>query len=164
MKEQFFKIASRYAEDNERTFIIAIDGIDHAARAGFLEETFLATLPDPEYIPSNVKILLAGQPKEDYKNYPLWLFEELKNVKKIIVPPLQVSDILTLVEDKMPEKNAVYKQQISNLIGKYAQGNTLAAIFAVHEAMQQSDPVKLEEQLKNRKLSGNIQELSLIHI
>lgn len=24
--------------------------------------------------------------------------------------------------------------------------------------MQQSDPVKLEEQLKNRKLSGNIQE------
>lgn len=158
MKEQFFKIASRYAEDNERTFIIAIDGIDHAARAGFLEETFLATLPDPEYIPSNVKILLAGQPKEDYKNYPLWLFEELKNVKEIIVPPLQVSDILTLVEDKMPEKNAVYKQQISNLIGKYAQGNTLAAIFAVHEAMQQSDPVKLEEQLKNRKLSGNIQE------
>lgn len=158
MKEQFFKIASRYAEDNERTFIIAIDGIDHAARAGFLEETFLATLPDPEYIPSNVKILLAGQPKEDYKNYPLWLFEELKNVKEIIVPPLQVSDILTLVEDKMPEKNAVNKQQISNLIGKYAQGNTLAAIFAVHEAMQQSDPVKLEEQLKNRKLSGNIQE------
>ena len=158
MKEQFFKIASRYAEDNERTFIIAIDGIDHAARAGFLEETFLATLPDPEYIPSNVKILLAGQPKEDYKNYPLWLFEELKNVKEIIVPPLQVSDILTLVEDKMPEKNAVYKQQISNLIGKYAQGNTLAAIFAVHEAIQQSDPVKLEEQFKNRKLSGNIQE------
>lgn len=158
MKEQFFKIASRYAEDNERTFIIAIDGIDHAARAGFMEETFLATLPDPEYIPSNVKILLAGQPKEDYKNYPLWLFEELKNVKEIIVSPLQVSDILTLVEDKMPEKNAVYKQQISNLIGKYAQGNTLAAIFAVHEAMQQSNPVKLEEQLKNRKLSGNIQE------
>lgn len=158
MKEQFFNIASRYAADNDSTFIIAIDGIDHAARAGFLEETFLATLPNPEYIPSNVKILLAGQPKENYKNYPLWLFEDLQEVKEIVVPLLQVSDILTLVEDKLPEKSSVYKQQIANLIEKYAQGNTLAAIFAVYEAMQQPDPVELEKRLQNRKLSGNIQE------
>lgn len=158
MKEQFFNIASRYAEDMGSTFVIAIDGIDHAARAGFPEETFLATLPDPEYIPSNVKILLAGQPKEDYKNYPLWLFGDLQEVKEIVVPPLQISDILTLVEDKMPEKSSIYKQQIANLIGKYAQGNTLAAIFAVYEAIQQPDPVELEKRLQNRKLSGNIQE------
>lgn len=158
MKKSFFKIAYRYAEDNKRPFIIAIDGIDHAARAGFVEETFLSTLPDPEYIPSNVKILLAGQPKEDYNNYPLWLFKESKDVKEIVVPSLQPSDILSLVEDKMPEQNTVYKNQISNLIEKYAQGNTLAAIFAVHEAIHQSDPVELEKQLQNRKLSGNIQE------
>lgn len=158
MKEQFFKIASMYAVDNNSTFIIAIDGIDHAARAGFPEETFLSTLPNPEYIPANIKILLAGQPKEDYKNYPLWLFERSENVKEVVVPPLQEPDILTLVEDKMPEKNSVYKQQIANLIGKYAQGNTLAAIFAVYEAVQHSDPVELEKQLQNRRLSGNIQE------
>ena len=158
MKENFFDIASRYAEDIGTTFIIAIDGIDHAARAGFVEETFLATLPNPEYIPANVKILLAGQPKEDYRNYPLWLFENSQNVKEIHVPPLQLSDILALVGDRMPEKSFSYKQQIANLIGKYAQGNTLAAIFAVYEAIQQPDPVELERRLKNRKLSGNIQE------
>lgn len=158
MKENFFDIASRYAEDIGAKFIIAIDGIDHAARAGFVEETFLATLPNPEYIPTNVKILLAGQPKEDYRNYPLWLFENSQNVKEIHVPPLQLSDILALVGDRMPEKSFSYKQQIANLIGKYAQGNTLAAIFAVYEAVQQPDPMELERRLKNRKLSGNIQE------
>ncbi len=158
MKEQFFKIASKYAEDNNSTFIIAIDGIDHAARAGFPEETFLPTLPAPEYIPANIKIFLAGQPKEDYKNYPLWLFEKSEWVKEVAVPSLQAADILTLVENKIPEKNSVYKQQIANLIGRYAQGNTLAAIFAVQEAIQHPNPVDFEKQLQNRKLSGNIQE------
>ena len=158
MRVKFFDIASQYAEDIKSTFIIAIDGIDHAARAGFIEETFLASLPNPEYIPSNVKILLAGQPKEDYKNYPLWLFENSQDVKEIVVPPLQTSDILTLVEDKMSEKSHIYKQQIANLIGKYAHGNTLAAIFAVYEAMQQPNLIELEKHFQNRKLSGNIQE------
>ena len=63
MREHFFKIASKYAADNNSIFVIAIDGIDHAARAGYTSETFLASLPNPEYVPSNVKILLAGQPK-----------------------------------------------------------------------------------------------------
>src|SRR5699024_8289448 len=66
--------------------------------------------------------------------------------------------ILALVGDRVPEKSFSYKQQIANLIGKYAQGNTLAAIFAVYEAIQQPDPVELERRLKNRKLRGNIQE------
>lgn len=98
------------------------------------------------------------QPKEDYRNYPLWLFENSQDVKEIHVPPLQLSDILTLVEDRMSEKSFTYKQQIADLIAKYAQGNTLAAIFAVYEAIQQPDPVELEKRFKNRKLSGNIQE------
>ena len=158
MREQFFKIASKYATDNNSIFIIAIDGIDHAARAGYASETFLESLPNPEYVPHNVKILLAGQPKEAYKNYPLWLYEKSNNFKEIFVPPLQIDDILGLVKSKFPEKNSIYQQQLAGLIGKYAQGNTLAAIFAVYEAIQHPDPVELEKQLQNRKLGGNIQE------
>ncbi|WP_251392372.1 hypothetical protein [Mediterraneibacter agrestimuris] len=158
MREQFFKIASKYAADNNSIFVIAIDGIDHAARAGYTSETFLASLPNPEYVPSNVKILLAGQPKEAYKNYPLWLYEKSDNLKEIFVPPLQIDDILELVKSKFPEKTLIYQQQLTGLIDKYAQGNTLAAIFAVHEAIHHPDPVELEKQLQNRKLGGNIQE------
>ena len=158
MREHFFKIASKYAADNNSIFVIAIDGIDHAARAGYTSETFLASLPNPEYVPSNVKILLAGQPKEAYKNYPLWLYEKSDNLKEVFVPPLQIDDILELVKSKFPEKTLIYQQQLTGLIDKYAQGNTLAAIFAVHEAIQHPDPVELEKQLQNRKLGGNIQE------
>ena len=60
MKKHFFEIASAYARDTGCTFVIAIDGIDHAARAGIVSETFLATLPRPEYIPDNIKLLISG--------------------------------------------------------------------------------------------------------
>lgn len=76
MKKQFFEIASAYARDTGCTFVIAIDGIDHAAHAGIVSETFLATLPRPEYIPDNIKLLISGQPQEFYLNYPLWLKEK----------------------------------------------------------------------------------------
>ena len=61
MKTRFFEIASAYAKDTGCTFVIAIDGIDHAARAGIISETFLATLPRPEYIPDNIKLFISGQ-------------------------------------------------------------------------------------------------------
>ena len=36
MKKRFFEIASAYARDTGCTFVVAIDGIDHAARAGIV--------------------------------------------------------------------------------------------------------------------------------
>ena len=74
LRSEFFRIAAEYAQDENSLFIVAIDGIDHAARANVSENTFLSALPNPEYLPENVKIVIAGQPKEDYRNYPEWLF------------------------------------------------------------------------------------------
>lgn len=158
MKRRFFEIASSYASDHNRNFVIAVDGIDHAARAGHINQTFLPTLPDPEYIPSNVKILLAGQPKEDYSDYPAWLFSERDDVKEIKVPCIQENDVLSLVKAKFPGMHGENQIQMSKLIAKYAEGNTLAAIFAVHEALQRPNIHELEKQFQHRKLSGNIQE------
>lgn len=157
-RSEFFRIASAYAKDENRRFVFAIDGIDHAARAGIVEETFLTTLPNPEYIPENVKILIAGQPKEDYKNYPNWLYEGAPSVKEYHVPDIQPSDIDLLVDEKCDNFSNSIKPIVSRIICKYADGNTLAAVFAVQEAMYSTDPSSLEERLKSRKLSGNIQE------
>lgn len=84
MKDRFFEIASKYALDEKTIFVVAIDGIDHAARAGEGIDTFLNTLPNPAYIPKNVKLLIAGQPEEGYEQYPYWLFDEDDNVKKLM--------------------------------------------------------------------------------
>ncbi|MDU5149825.1 MAG: hypothetical protein E6215_06075 [Anaerococcus prevotii] len=157
-KNEFFRIASDFAKDRNRIFVLAIDGLDHAARSGVIDETFLPTLPNPEYIPDNVKIIIAGQPKEDYRNYPYWLYQNSQNVKEYVVPNIQPIDIEKLVNERCNHYNSNNKKNVSNIISKYAGGNTLAAIFAVHEAMNCSDPLILEERLKYRKLSGNIQE------
>ena len=154
----FFRIASEYASARGRSFIVAIDGIDHAARAANIENTFLSTLPNPEFIPSNVKIVIAGQPKSAYRNYPDWLFQNTSDVFEIDVPPLQTEDIQSLVDARFPDESSDYRMQLTGLISKYAEGNTLAAIFAVYEAVQEPILFKLEERLKKRKLSGNIQE------
>ncbi|MCR8969792.1 hypothetical protein [Facklamia sp. 7083-14-GEN3] len=157
-KKEFFRIASEYAKDRKRIFVIAVDGLDHAARAGVIEETFLSTLPNPEYIPDNVKIIIAGQPKEDYRNYPDWLYTDSHNIKEYVVPDIQPGDIEELVNERCNNFSASNKLIVSDIICRYAGGNTLSAIFAVHESLNCSNPTSFEERLESRKLSGNIQE------
>lgn len=133
LRSEFFRIAAEYAQDENSLFIVAIDGIDHAARANVSENTFLSALPNPEYLPENVKIVIAGQPKEDYRNYPEWLFNnEMGYVKEIHVPSILKSDIYSLVENKFPEMDNVFKNQLTNVVCRYADGNTLSAIFIAH--------------------------------
>lgn len=158
MKTCFFEIASTYAKDTGCTFVVAIDGIDHAARAGVVSETFLTTLPRPEYIPDNVKLLISGQPQESYKNYPLWLKGKDNNVKRLDVPGIERRDILSLVTQKISNTRSCEYNAITDIIEKYSENNTLAAIFAVYEASQCSTAIELEEKLSDRKLSGNIEE------
>lgn len=158
MKTRFFEIAAKYARDTSSIFVIAIDGIDHAARAGIISETFLATLPRPEYIPDNVKLLISGQPQESYPSYPLWLKKKDNNVKRLDVPGIERDDILSLVVQKISDTRSSEYNAITDIIEKYSEKNTLAAIFAVYEAGQCANAMELEKNLLDRKLSGNIEE------
>lgn len=158
MKTRFFEIASLYAKDTECTFAVAIDGIDHAARAGIISETFLSTLPRPEYIPDNIKLLISGQPQESYPNYPLWLKRKNDKVKLLDVPGVERGDILSLVTQKISDTRSIEYNAVTDIIEKYAERNTLAVIFAVYEASQCADVMELERKLSERKLSGNIEE------
>lgn len=157
-RKEFLRIASEYAQDEHRVFVIAVDGLDHAARAGCVENTFLPTLPHPDYIPDGIKFLVAGQPKEDYQKYPIWLKQQSSFVKEFMIPGIQASDIHDLVEDKCCSLSVDSRQLITKIVCKYAEGNTLSAIFAVHEATQNGNPVEVEKNLRQRHLSGNIQE------
>ena len=158
MKTRFFEIASNYAKDTGCTFVVAIDGIDHAARAGIITDTFLATLPRPEYIPDNIKLLISGQPQESYPNYPLWLKRTDDNVKTLDVPGIEREDILSLVAQKISATRNSEYNAITDVIERYSEKNTLAAIFAVYEASQCADVIELARRLSDRNLSGNIEE------
>lgn len=158
MKKRFFEIASRYAIEEGITFVVAIDGIDHAARAGVGVETFLNTLPNPIYIPQNVKLLIAGQPEDGYAEYPRWIKEECEGVKKIEVPGIMNEDILMLVSNKITEDRKAEYAAIVDVIERIAKGNTLSAIFAVYEASMCSNVLELERRLTDRKLHINVEE------
>lgn len=118
----------------------------------------MVTLPRPEYIPDNVKLLISGQPQESYPNYPLWLKRKDDNVKRLDVPGIERGDILSLVTQKISDTRRSEYNAITDIVEKYSEKNTLAAIFAVYEASQCADAMELERKLSDRKLSGNIEE------
>lgn len=150
MKKRFFEIASAYARDTGCTFVVAIDGIDHAARAGIVSETFLVTLPRPEYIPDNVKLLISGQPQESYPNYPLWLKRKDDNVKRLrgiyhllhIYPELVVKveeywdefhyrakEWMLMVYELLTETKVMDKVLLESLVTKHINDSDFNAAF-----------------------------------
>ena len=159
-RNEFLRIAAEVSLDDNRVFVVAVDGIDHAARAGSNIKTFLSSLPDPEFIPNNVKFLISGQPKENYSNYPMWIYDGCNDdICEIKVPSIQRQDIKGLVYEHFHEQHDNnYIDRLTELIDRYSGGNTLAAIFAVHEALKCQTLTELEQIFINRKLSGNIND------
>lgn len=76
--------------------VIAVDGIDHAARTG-KKNTFLKTFPSPNRLPDGVVFLLAGQPYSNNPEYPLWL--DGNDVITKAVSALDCDDIKQLLTD-----------------------------------------------------------------
>ena len=103
-------------------------------------------------------MLISGQPQESYPNYPLWLKRKDDNVKRLDVPGIERGDILSLVTQKISDTRRSEYNAITDIVEKYSEKNTLAAIFAVYEASQCADAMELERKLSDRKLSGNIEE------
>lgn len=97
IRNHTLRLAQELSNINQRPTVIAIDGIDHAARAGYIshkhESTFLPWLVHPEEVPSGVLFLLAGQPPEGYPAYPQWLKEDRAEVLHLEVPVVTEDDI-----------------------------------------------------------------------
>jgi hypothetical protein len=159
MRAKFLMIAECFGKDRGRPVIVAIDGIDHAARAGASINTFLETLINPEYITDNIKFFISGQPIEAYPNYPRWLKKNNGFISYFEVPSIQEDDILLLIQSQ--NKMAIPKEDYSilaKLIYEFSEGNTLSAIFAVYEAKDSFSINEIKKKLLDRKLSGNITE------
>lgn len=158
-KSEFLRISNEFAKDRRRKFIIAVDGIDHAARAGVKTETFLETLIDPEYIPENIKFFISGQPIDAYPTYPIWLKNNSGNVKQFSVPQIEQDDIIKLL---LTNENIKIQSQEINVLAKLifdvAQGNTLSALFGVLEAQFCTNIKEIQSKLAQHKLSGNLSE------
>lgn len=154
IRDEVMRLSSALALEVGAVTVIAIDGIDHAARTGE-NNTFLRTLIPPEGVPQNVCFLIAGQPIHQYDDYPDWLSDH-QRVCMVEVPHLEEDDVRQLYDSANVEIPKDSMDAAIKLISRTVAGNTLAAIFAVHEAKKCNDIEELERLLDSKQLSSGI--------
>ena len=154
IRSEVLRLSDALASETGVITVIAIDGIDHAARAGG-SNTFLNTLIPPEGVPENVCFLIAGQPIYQYAQYPDWL-ADAQRVLKIEVPPIGEDDIRQLYDNANINIPKDSTEAAIKLINKTIEGNTLSAVFAIHEAKQCCSIEELEQLLECKQLSSGV--------
>lgn len=155
LRSEVIRLADIYGRLEGRPTIIVIDGIDHAARAGQDNESFLSTLIPPEAIPECIKFLIVGQPSEGYGKYPIWLKDQREDISLWKVESILEEDIYALLKHETRLK-ADTLVAAARLVNDLVGGNTLSAIFAVHEAKNVQDVEELEKILIERQLHNGI--------
>lgn len=157
LRDNVLRICEELGEREGRTIVIAIDGIDHAARAGVSSDSFLSSLPHPDLIPPRVALMIGGQPPDDYPQYPAWLRNPGAGVCRIDVTPLAPTDTLTLVTARLPTVSEAEQESVARDIDNACEGNTLSTVFAIEEAVLCAlDLAELPKRLSERKMSAGV--------
>lgn len=152
------RIASELGTSRGRPVTIAIDGIDHAVRAKTpLATSFLESLPEPSTIPEHVNVLIGGQQPETWQEYPVWIRQKTKGLRRIDVPALEVTDIEALLQERCPGGLGDVATACQ-LVLDASSGETLPSIFAVEEARLSDSLSDFRERLKIRSLSAGLQQ------
>lgn len=160
-REHVLRISSLLGKELGHPFVIAIDGIDHAARAAIYDSTrardFFSSLPAPEELESSgIRILLAGQPARNYPQYPQWLRTPSETVRELSLSVLRDEDIELLLTVSAPRFPAAQRMAAVRTIQEITGGNTLSVVFAAAEAALISDVELLRDRLLERRLQSGI--------
>lgn len=162
-RDHVLRLADRIGHELGRKFVIVIDGIDHAARAGRLRyepalaSDFFRSLPGPEELEGKeIRLLVAGQPAADYDEYPSWLKGPENGVLQVDLRSLTKADVAELLSRKTPGFPTEEWDRAIDIIVDETSGNTLAVVFAVEEASSCSSAKELRLRLANRRLRSGL--------
>ena len=157
IRNEVLRLASVWADITGRPTVIAVDGIDHAARSGNTN-TFLRTLPAPETIPENIRFILAGQPTHQFSEYPDFLSDP-DRIEEVHVPNIDRGDLELLYErsSSLMKYTEYEKVLVINYITKIAKGSTLSGVFAMQEATKYSNFIDFEKNSNVKRLNSGIQ-------
>lgn len=157
LRAEVMRLSSAWADIVGKPTVIAIDGIDHAARSGE-KHTFLQTLLPPEMVPVNVRFILAGQPVYQFSEYPDFL-SDTNRIELMEVLDIQKEDLELLYEsyNDLMKYDENEKTLVIDYIGNMAKGNTLSAVFAMQEATKHDSFGDYEKNSNVKVLSSGIQ-------
>lgn len=151
--KEVLRLANCLYKKTGKTTVIAVDGIDHAARAG-KKNTFLKTLPSPSRLPEGVVFLLAGQPYSNNPEYPVWIDGD--DVITKTVPALDCDDIKQLLTNGNIYFGDVTVEEIAEYILSVTKGNTLSVMYAVYDAKGHDSIYNYEKYITERKLANGV--------
>ncbi|MHB8075665.1 hypothetical protein [Desulfosporosinus fructosivorans] len=155
LRSEVLRLSDELGTITGRTTVIAIDGIDHAARSGEAN-TFLSTLIPPETVPVRVCFLIAGQPVSEYREYPYFI-ADTSRVLTFDVPSISENDVAQLYDSSNIKIPVDGRDAAIRLIYGASAGNTLSAVFAVQEAKLYESIEELEEQFVTKHLAQGIE-------
>lgn len=156
LRSEVLRLAGLLSTRRGSRTILAIDGIDHAARAKE-KLTFLRHLPQPTSIPDGVQILVSGQPANLYSSYPQWLKGEHAGVEVVSLPNIDADDVSALLAERTGfsgHDSLVLSNEIINI----TNGNTLSVMYAVHAVAEEMDCGRAVDKLRSSGLSENVEE------
>lgn len=158
LRAHVLRLADALAQHQKRPFVIAIDGIDHAARAGATTESFLTSLIAPDQVPPRVVFLIGGQPPEGYASYPAWLRSPTRGVKRFDLPRLSFDDTLELVRSRLPQIPIPDQENVARDVWQRCEGHTLSTVFAIEEAVfTANDLSQFAELLDSRQIASGVE-------
>lgn len=156
LRSEVLRLAGLLSTRRGSRTILAIDGIDHAARAKE-KLTFLRHLPSPTSIPDGVLILVSGQPANLYSSYPQWLKGEHAGVEVVSLPNIDADDVSALLAERTGfsgHDSLVLSNEIINI----TNGNTLSVMYAVNAVADEMDRDRAVDKLRSLGLSENVEE------
>ena len=156
LRSEVLRLAGLLSTRRGSRTILAIDRIDHAARAKE-KLTFLRHLPPPTSIPDGVQILVSGQPANLYSSYPQWLKGEHAGVEVVSLPNIDADDVSALLAERTGfsgHDSIVLSNEIINI----TNGNTLSVMYAVHAVADEMDRGRAVDKLRSSGLSENVEE------
>lgn len=156
LRSEVLRLAGLLSTRRGSRTILAIDSIDHAARAKE-KLTFLRHLPPPTSIPDGVQILVSGQPANLYSSYPQWLKGEHAGVEVVSLPNIDADDVSALLAERTGfsgHDSIVLSNEIINI----TNGNTLSVMYAVHAVADEMDRGRAVDKLRSSGLSENVEE------
>ena len=160
-RTEVLRIAHEIGRDLGREFVIAIDGIDHAARASRYDpgasKAFFDSLPGPDELSSlSVRLMAAGQPPAGYPEYPHWITCDRPDVRRLDVGKLADEDLRLLLASANAPLIDTTGDAVVRLVREETGANTLASVFAADEARHCRTIDELRERLSQRRLKDGL--------
>lgn len=158
-RDHVLRIGKWLSDRWNRPFVIAIDGMDHAARAKRKSMSeFLFSLPGPDSIPKGIRLLVAGQPVDAYPEYPTWLKTSHASVRRFSLGELQDADLRMLWTARTRSGATISQDAILQLLIQHCLRRTLPTVYAVEDISFAATISQAEAILKGRRLSDSLNE------